>query len=569
MRRPRTSPTELINPIRLTMAVLVVVASSLALTARPAVAIPSYSLEERATAIASRPWCSWTSGSRDSCAPGRPGCQSSPTPVVVYNRCTGFVVNADGYVVTTTHCMKPASLRSDAVSVLADNLIRNGKLAAAERSAFLSQMQTADFTGASAGDAPKVTVKAQLYSAVTDSDSAKTIAATVVDSQAAADGETTLVKLDRRGLPVVQPADAQLPANLRVIMLGFAATSDASTNFTVNYAVRFQVATILGSYGNGAPPRSLLDRSIGPVTHGGMVADDDGKVLGMITGDTTANDQSNKIVTPTSTIANLLDANQVKNALGPMDQAYRAGLDAYFGGRYTEAINKLDSVLAASPDNAIAQTYRQQASVRLAVEGDGSTGNASTLVLAIVGGVLVLALGAVVAFMVVPPSRTGVHVLRTLRSAAACPDLGLAVADLVRADLRTSRDRSHVDRADLGGPGLGLAVRAPGLSPAGRLLLPAARAAPGPHAAASAGVPGRRAGAAAHPDVGGTAVRPGPAGALGPARGSSVPVPAPQPTAPYAPPVPLYPPQAPVTEPPGRPAGGPGATDRTAMVSDR
>ena len=407
MRRPRTSPTELINPIRLTMAVLVVVASSLALTARPAVAIPAYSLEERGTAIASPSLVFLDfrfEGFLRTRATGQP---VDPSPVVVFSRCSGFVVNPDGYVVTATHCMKPPSLRTDAAAVLTDNLIRGGKLATADRSAFLGQVQqTADFTGASAGDAPKITVKAQLYSAVTDSDSAKTIAATVVDSQAAADGETTLVKLDRRGLPAVQLADAPLPANLAVVMLAFGPASDTSTNFIVNFTVRSQGATILGPYGNGTPPRSLLDRNIGPVSHGGMVADDGGNVLGMITADTTANDQSNKIVTPTSTIADLLEANQVKNTLAPMDQTYRAALDAYFGGRYTEAIKKLDSVLAAEPDNAVAQTYRQHASVRLAIEGDPSAGgNPLTLVLAIAGGVLLLALAAVVGLMVTRARR--------------------------------------------------------------------------------------------------------------------------------------------------------------------
>jgi hypothetical protein len=299
-------------------------------------------------------------------------------------------------VVTTTHCLDRGALRATAASIAANDMIRDGKLTTAQKTDFVNEMrQTAEFTGPSPQSAPSLIAKAQLYTAITGSADAKTIPVTVVDSQPTAADETTLVKLDRSGLPVAQLADVPRSTGSRVVEIGFG-TDDASTP-KVSYTIRFKGATMAGDYGNGTPPKYQLDGDLGANAHGGMVTDLDGKVVGMITADTAADDKSNRIVTPTSTIVKLLEANQVKNVLGPTDQTYRDGLNAYFGGHYTDAISKLDAVLALQPDNAVAQSYRKQAGDRLAIEGDAGAGTRRlTLILAIVVGVAVLSLMVVV-----------------------------------------------------------------------------------------------------------------------------------------------------------------------------
>ena len=224
----------------------------------------------------------------------------------------------------------------------------------------------------------------------------------MVDSQSLTEGETTLVKLDRTGLPVAQLADEQLPTSTGVVQIAFG-TNDATTP-RVSYTVRTRGAMIAGDYGNGT--RYQLDSDLGSNAHGGMVTDADGKVVGMITADVAAKDKSNKIVTPAATITKLLDTNHVKNTLSPIDQTYRDGLNAYFGGHYTDAMKKLDAVIAAMPDNTIAQTYRKQAADRLAIEGDPTGPNVTvTVVLAVVAGLAVLGLMGVAAWMVLRGRR--------------------------------------------------------------------------------------------------------------------------------------------------------------------
>ena len=60
-------------------------------------------------------------------------------------------------------------------------------------------------------------------------------------------------------------------------------------------------------------------------------------------------------------LADDLDANEVDNELGKIDNDFRAGLDAYTEGRYDDCIRSLDDVLAALPTHEQALELRQQA----------------------------------------------------------------------------------------------------------------------------------------------------------------------------------------------------------------
>jgi hypothetical protein len=329
-----------------------------------------------------------------------------PSPVSIYVHCSGFVVNSDGYVVTSKGCVSPSVRRAvgDALDTVANEQVAHGQLTSEQRSAYVLQLlDTTQFTGQSPNDPPKVTVEAQMYNATADPD-AKRIPATVVDTQATAGGETALVKLDRRGLPVVQLAEVPLNANLHVVLIDFDATNTSASPAT--YLARSESAVVAAPFGNGTPPRYLLDKTIGYFARGGMVTNEDGKVIGMITADTAGNDEANKLVAPAATVVKLLNDNRLSNELGPADKTYRDGLNAYYGGRYKEAISDFDAVLAAMPDNSVAQSYRTQAQVRLSVEGDsGSSSGTVTVILAVVGGVLVLGLMAGVVFLVIRGRR--------------------------------------------------------------------------------------------------------------------------------------------------------------------
>src|SRR5690348_15980368 len=187
--------------LHLSVAALLAVATSLALVTRPAAAAPSYPVEDRAAALASPALVFLEFRLEGFLRTRATGALVEAAPVVVSSRCSGIMINPDGYAVTTTQCMRPNAevLRGVAASTVADDLVRAGAVTAAQKSAYIALLTaTADFTGASAAATPAITVTAQAYTAVTGSGSAKTITAKVVDFETASKGETTLVKLDQR-----------------------------------------------------------------------------------------------------------------------------------------------------------------------------------------------------------------------------------------------------------------------------------------------------------------------------------------------------------------------------------
>jgi hypothetical protein len=77
------------------------------------------------------------------------------------------------------------------------------------------------------------------------------------------------------------------------------------------------------------------------------------------------------VVVDAAVIRALLTDDEITTDLGQVDRDYRAGLDALYGGRYSEAIEKFDSVLAIIPSHVQAHAYRSQAQERRAEQGGG------------------------------------------------------------------------------------------------------------------------------------------------------------------------------------------------------
>jgi hypothetical protein len=97
-------------------------------------------------------------------------------------------------------------------------------------------------------------------------------------------------------------------------------------------------------------------------------------VIGIINADLAGEDRTNKLLADPSGVLGLLSKAGASNDLTATDEAYRKGLDEYFRGRYSDAMRTFDEVIAAQPTNLSAQSYRRQASERLAIEGDADSG---------------------------------------------------------------------------------------------------------------------------------------------------------------------------------------------------
>jgi hypothetical protein len=223
--------------------------------------------------------------------------------------------------------------------------------------------------------------------------SAPATAAQVVSAQTVSRGDVALVKLAQHGLPVAQLGAAAPAVDSHVVQLAFG-TNDAASAATLTYTVRSTGATMLGTYEGKNPPMYRMDNDLGNAADGGMVVDDTGHVVGMINEDT-AKDTVNHLMSDVATVRKVIDAAHVQNQQSAVDREYAAGLDAYFAGRYPEAIKKFNGVLAASPGNRVVRSYRDQAQIRLNIEGDNG-GGSSWLGIALAGGGLVIVVGLLV-----------------------------------------------------------------------------------------------------------------------------------------------------------------------------
>ncbi len=375
-------------------------ATVLVLVPAPAsAAAPEYSLEERANAIVT-PSLVFLEGRYKGYFRDRTsGKALSDEPVVASFRCSGFVVSANGWVVTSGHCADPTpeSVVWTAAYSLAWAKVRQKALAANKVDSYAAQVvSTATFTSVADEANVRGLLWGQLGIATAGLEQQPALRGEVVTATKVDESDLALVKLAADNLPVLLADNFEINPSASFFTAGYG-TGDADA-VSGTYTVRTGTSKIAGTDKSGPAPRYRMDADLGGNSHGGPVFDSAGRVVGMINA-TIRGDKRNRLITDSTTIKSLLDSVNVANTLGPADQAYRVGLDAYFGGRYQEAISQFDKTLSASPANSLAASYRQQAAERLAIEGGASEDEPNPLfspVVAAVAGALVLGAAGVV-----------------------------------------------------------------------------------------------------------------------------------------------------------------------------
>ncbi|MET7750316.1 trypsin-like peptidase domain-containing protein [Micromonospora sp. NPDC005367] len=284
-------------------------------------------------------------------------------PVTFNRRCTGFVVNHDGHVLTNGQCVQPTPdiMLSGALSALANALVSEGALKPADVDSFTrSRMKTTAFTGEAPSSPPEVKVYGQLNVAKGSTTAAPAIDATVVKALPLEEGNLAVVKLAQENLPVAEVnTAATIAEGTPFVVMGYS-TSD--TNFRdATYTVVSKPVTVTSVGNQPTGPIYRIKEDIGVYSRGGIAMDAEGRVIGMLDNDILRPDRANRVVVPVSTMVGLLSATGVNNSLGEADRLYRSGLEAYFKGDLGTAIDRFEQSSATSPANALAQAYRQAA----------------------------------------------------------------------------------------------------------------------------------------------------------------------------------------------------------------
>jgi Trypsin-like peptidase domain len=371
----------------------------------PAVAAPSYTLADRALAIASPSLVYLETVYTGYVLDKQTNQPVLPAPVTYNRRCSGFVVNAEGDVVTTRTCVAPSedTLHQQVLRAAASKLLNENKMPQGQFETWISEhMGTTVIGGLTDSSKPDAKLFAQFGIAtggVTDKPAVRGSVVKLSDSDT---GDVAVVKLDQGNLPAVELDTGGGPTTgTQLLVLGFN-TVDSDPRVGT-YTLESQSVQIVSSATAGSTTYYRLNKTVGTYYAGGMAIDMSGRVVGIVD-QTKAGEY--RAVYPISTATTVLGAAGVHNALGDADRLYRGGLDAYFAGRYTTAIADLDKVSQTVPTNHVASVYRQNAMDRQQIEGKQSGGGTGWvwILVAAVGGA-VLAAGAVLVAMRVRARR--------------------------------------------------------------------------------------------------------------------------------------------------------------------
>ncbi|MFG2009974.1 trypsin-like peptidase domain-containing protein [Micromonospora sp. NPDC048868] len=313
-------------------------------------------------------------------------------PVTFSRRCSGFVVNHDGHVLTNGQCVQPTEdiVLAGALSALANVLVSEKKLDAKDVSAYTrARMRTTRFTGAEATTAPEVKLFGQLNAAKGDVTDSPAIPGTIVRALTLEEGNLALVKLAQQNLPAAElnPSAAVSPET-PLLILGYG-TTDASFR-SATYTVLSKPVRVTGVDTQSTVGAYRISEDVGLYSRGGIAIDPQGRVVGLLDNDLLRPDKANRLVAPVSTMTGLLGAAGVQNSLGEPDKLYRSGLDAYFAGDEPVAISRFSGVLEQSPANLLAHAYRQAAVDSGGGEGGSSARPGWAVPLLVASGVVLL-----------------------------------------------------------------------------------------------------------------------------------------------------------------------------------
>ena len=329
-------------------------------------------------------------------------------------QCTGYVVHPDGWIGTAGHCVDPVRGKEAVKRAAAEWAVETG---------YYSQDFSVDaLVGES--DTFRVDILDEDDSVVRNSvDRAVTVAwggavsgvaiakrkpARVAGFQLAGQGDAGLLRVDATGLNAIPlaPADSDAVINSSVVAVGFPAVIDGFTDPDLTPTFNNGTVSSTKTIGNELLSVYQLSAPIRGGMSGGPTVDSSGQVIG--TNSSSFDTEPFNYAIPSDLMLELMAGSGVENTLSPTTQQYRDGIEAYFDGDKTTAVENLSAVVEEQPANEVAADYLDQAEALPDPEpppaDDSGDGTSTTLL--VVGIVLaVLLLGGVAAFFLVRRRR--------------------------------------------------------------------------------------------------------------------------------------------------------------------
>ncbi|WP_018335767.1 trypsin-like peptidase domain-containing protein [Actinomycetospora chiangmaiensis] len=313
--------------------------------------------------------------------------------------CTGFTVSSDGWIATAGHCVDPAMMAMQARITVANRYGAAGY----DANAVYQQLQDFVFVDGTGNAAPAITV--QLLPA-TANPGDKPMDAKVVDFQAYNKGDTALLKVDGHNMLSIEVAPGgPAPTGTPVMSVGYPGARDDAMDPSMTPT--WKEGAVSSQQTQDGIAYTEVTTEMGHGMSGGPTVDQQGRAIGINSQAVGDGGNSFNFVAPTSRLAEMMARHGVPTAPSPVDAAYRSGMDLYYQGYYSDAVEQFDQVLALAPGNKAAVDYKNKAVQAHDQFGDTGLG---LLGWGLIGGgtVLVLVIGGCVVGVVVSRRRRAV-----------------------------------------------------------------------------------------------------------------------------------------------------------------
>ena len=310
-------------------------------------------------------WTAWVKVPKNSDLIYVQGYLNDGYPFEWSTRCSGFVVNPDGYVVTAGHCVDVGEegARDTALQYGVQWLVDQGYIFKRDFQVWLDEAHLLwRVEGEEAGSDADLQISVQRGVAVGGQKGGETNAARLVDYTPWSEGDVALLKIEETDLPTLLMADAaDIAIGTPVLSVGYPGSTDQVTDQSLQPTFKDGQINAEKTREGGLLPVYEMSAALTGGMSGGPTVNMNADVVGVNSFGIVGETEAFNFITPGSIVTEMLAQNGVPNELGPIDESYRAGVNAYYSGDYQTAITKFDEVLALSPDHEQAQELKVEA----------------------------------------------------------------------------------------------------------------------------------------------------------------------------------------------------------------
>jgi pSer/pThr/pTyr-binding forkhead associated (FHA) protein/S1-C subfamily serine protease len=287
-------------------------------------------------------------------------------PVTVDTTCSGFIVNANGYIATSGRCLDLDVATDALIDKAAEKAFKaRGELESGTSLSELKRDAQRDWTVVSPKrghrERPDRNVTATSDLIAAEATNGNSLPVSVRRVRGPENGDVALVKVQAQDLPALQLAtDSDIQPGTPSVSVGFrGSANDAAAGLGSIFepgAIGAQ-RTVDGGLNRAFEVKA----SISPAMAGGPTVDLQGRVLGVNRSRSPRSTQVFGLMSPATEISQLLQDVGSPNDLGDASRAYRAALDAFFRGDRGSALAGFDRTLKIQPELKQAEQFRDRA----------------------------------------------------------------------------------------------------------------------------------------------------------------------------------------------------------------